>query len=75
MSSPTLKYAAVTRAPSRSAFVGSLDDLHGKTVAVEKNFIMHSRLQRDRSILRRDGEGRPCRRARRRNPSPVIFFP
>ena len=47
MSSPTLKYAAVTRAPSRSAFVGSLDDLHGKTVAVEKNFIMHSRLQRD----------------------------
>ncbi len=47
MISTTLKYAAITRAPSRSAFVGSLDDLHGETVAVEKNFIIHSQLQRD----------------------------
>jgi class 3 adenylate cyclase/ABC-type amino acid transport substrate-binding protein len=30
-----------------ASFVGGMEDLRGSTVAVEKNFIMHSRLQRD----------------------------
>ncbi len=33
-------------------FIGSLMDLHGKTVAVENNFIAHKRLQRDHPDIR-----------------------
>ena len=42
-----LSFPMVIFTQMHSDFVGSLDDLYGKTVAVEKNFIMHSRLARD----------------------------
>jgi len=42
-----LSFPMVIFTQMHSDFVGSLDDLNGKTVAVENNFIMHSRLARD----------------------------